>query len=124
MTVNGSGATVYADREALSRALWNLLDNAAKYSPGCKTVWLDVESAGGTVSIRVRDRGVGIPRREQQEIFEKFVRGRAPDGASVRGTGMGLAMVRQIAVAHGGDIEVDSEPGHGSTFTLSLPSGE
>ncbi len=115
---------MYADREALSRALWNLLDNAAKYSPKCKTVWLDVESARGTVSIRVRDRGVGIPRREQQEIFEKFVRGGAPDDAFVRGTGMGLAMVRQIAVAHGGDIDVDSEPDHGSTFTLSLPAEE
>jgi signal transduction histidine kinase len=73
------------------------------------------------VEIAVRDQGVGIPRDEQQRVFEKFVRGTAARSSDVRGTGIGLAMARQIVRAHGGDITLQSEPGKGSTFCVVLP---
>ncbi|MBI4902763.1 MAG: HAMP domain-containing histidine kinase [Acidobacteria bacterium] len=109
-----------ADREALSRAIWNLLDNAVKYSPECRTVWVDVACEGERISIVVRDRGLGIPLHEQREIFERFVRGTESKTRRIKGTGIGLAMVRHIVAAHGGEIRLASEPGHGSQFTMVL----
>jgi signal transduction histidine kinase len=115
-----SGA-VDADSEALGRALWNLLDNAAKYSGESRTIWVSVARNNGDVAIGVRDRGLGIPPSEQSEIFGKFVRGAASREHGIKGTGIGLAMVRHIVDAHGGRIEVESAPGEGSTFTIHLP---
>ena len=112
---------VQADREALRCVLWNLFENAAKYSPDCDTVRVMVAGNARGVEIAVRDRGVGIPRHEQRRIFEKFVRGSAARESNIRGTGIGLAMARQIVRAHGGDITVESEPGQGSTFRVLLP---
>jgi two-component system sensor histidine kinase SenX3 len=112
---------VRADQEALSIALRNLLDNAIKYSPGQPTVWVRWHKDAHCAAIRVVDRGVGIPRAEQRSIFGKFVRGRAAVDARIRGTGVGLSMVRQIIAAHGGDVQLESEPGQGSTFTLRIP---
>ncbi|MCH7876272.1 MAG: HAMP domain-containing histidine kinase [Gemmatimonadetes bacterium] len=120
----GGGAdtyTVRADDEALKRALWNLLDNAVKYSPDCKTVWIDETPENGCIAIRVRDRGVGIARADQKAVFQKFFRGRGRQIDGVKGTGIGLAMVRHIVEAHGGEVQVESEPGAGSTFTVRLP---
>ncbi len=70
----------------------------------------------------MRDHGVGIPRSEQRRIFERFVRGSAARESRIRGTGIGLAMARQIARAHGGELTVESEPGQGSSFRLLLPA--
>ena len=112
---------VSADRDTLRCVLWNLFENAAKYSPECDTVWVALSKRGTQVEIAVRDRGVGIPRDEQRTIFDKFVRGRAARASSVRGTGIGLAMAHHIVRAHGGNIEVESEPGKGSTFRVLLP---
>ena len=110
-----------ADREALTHALWNLLDNAVKYSPECRTVWVDVERTGiAAWPIRVRDRGLGVPRHEHADIFERFVRGADAKAHGIKGTGIGLAMVRHIVSAHGGDVGVESVPGEGSTFTIAL----
>ena len=115
---------VRADREALGRAIWNLLDNAVKYSPECRTVWVEVgrdaERDANRISIVVRDRGLGIPAREQREIFDRFVRGADSKALRIRGTGIGLAMVRHIVQAHGGEIRLASEPGQGSRFTVVL----
>ncbi|MFC1636197.1 sensor histidine kinase, partial [Planctomycetota bacterium] len=111
-----------ADREALSRAIWNLLDNAVKYSPDCRTVEIEASCTGDRVAIRVRDRGLGIARSEQERIFEKFFRASSAKAVGVRGTGLGLAMVRHIVAAHGGQLHVESQPGAGSTFTILLPS--
>ena len=111
---------IRADREALGRALWNLLENAVKYSPACRTVWVEVEQDGEQVRVTVRDNGLGIPAREQREIFNKFVRGADPKTLRIKGTGIGLAMVRHIVEAHGGEIRVASEPGRGSRFTMVL----
>jgi len=115
---------VHADREALSRALLNLLDNAVKYSPDCRTVWVDLTRGNDDVSIVVRDQGLGIPVHEQREIFERFVRGADSKARRIKGTGIGLAMVRDIVTAHGGEVHVASEPGRGSRFTVVLhPAG-
>jgi signal transduction histidine kinase len=112
---------VRADLSALSLALSNLIDNAIKYSPGEPTVWVRWHKDRGCAAISVVDRGVGIPRAEQQTIFAKFVRGRAAVDANIRGTGVGLSIAQQIVAAHGGEIHLESEPGRGSTFTLLLP---
>jgi signal transduction histidine kinase len=115
------GAMVRGDRDALGQALWNLLDNAVKYSGDSRDVQVEVES-NGEVAIRVRDSGYGIAPSEQKQIFRKFTRGAAAREHGVKGTGIGLAMVKHIVDAHGGTIAVDSEPGRGSTFTIVLPS--
>jgi signal transduction histidine kinase len=110
------------DRESLSLAVWNLLDNAVKYSGACHTIHVGVERRGGLAAISVRDGGLGIAPREQKAIFEKFVRGDAARTSETRGTGLGLALVRRIVDGHGGAVEVESEPGRGSTFTIVLPT--
>ena len=108
------------DREALTSAVQNLLDNAAKYAPGSKTVWLDAEARNGSVVIRVRDRGLGISDDDQKRLFEKFYRGSGEISRQVKGAGLGLSLVKHIVTAHGGSVEVDSRLGEGSTFSLTL----
>jgi signal transduction histidine kinase len=115
---------VQADRDALARALWNLLDNAVKYSPQTKTVWAKASCGNGGVAISVTDKGLGIDPHEQKRIFKKFVRAASAEVAGAKGTGLGLTMVEHIVAAHGGQVHVDSEPGVGSTFTILLPSAK
>jgi signal transduction histidine kinase len=114
-------AIVAADREALMLAVRNLLDNAMKYSPADAPVRLSVSRHDGRVDISVQDCGGGISRDERHAIFRKFTRGRAARTLNVKGTGIGLTMVDQIVKAHGGRLQLDSEPGRGSTFTIRLP---
>ncbi|BCS30865.1 hypothetical protein TBR22_A00650 [Luteitalea sp. TBR-22] len=115
---------IRGDRPALASALWNLLDNAVKYSPATRTVWVEVGDERGRVALRVRDEGLGIPKSEQARVFAKFVRGEAARARGIRGTGIGLATVRHIVERHGGEIRLESEPGHGTTFTILLPGME
>ena len=110
------------NREAIGRALWNLLDNAVKYSPEDAPVRVDLERSDDAVAIHARDEGPGIPAAEQKQIFKKFVRGAAARGSHIKGTGIGLAMVQHIVRAHGGEVRVESQPGKGSTFSLVLPA--
>ena len=121
--VPDEGPIVKADREALVQALWNLLDNAVKYSGESAVVRVEVE-AENEVAIRVRDQGAGILPSERKRILRKFVRGSSAKACGVKGTGIGLAMVKHIVDAHAGRLLVESEPGRGSTFTILLPSGE
>jgi signal transduction histidine kinase len=114
---------IHADQETLGRAIWNLLDNAEKYSPGCPTIRVDVEREGVGIAIRVQDHGLGIPEAEQRDILRKFVRGTAADTTGIKGTGIGLAMVKHIVDAHGGSLRLESAPGEGSTFSIVLPAG-
>ncbi len=121
VTVGETAAPLLGDREALARAVWNLLDNAAKYSPPSSPIRLDLFVQDQRAEITVTDEGPGIAPDEQAVIFRPFYRGAGAAASAVKGTGIGLATVAHIARAHGGDIRVDSGPGRGSRFTLSLP---
>jgi signal transduction histidine kinase len=120
VTIEPGLPQVNADPEALGQVVWNLLDNAIKYSPGRPAVWVEVAREDGHVGIRVRDQGFGIPAEERKLLFRKFVRGSAAQAAEAKGTGIGLAMVDNIVRAHGGRVRVDSVPGEGSTFAVLL----
>ncbi len=112
---------VRADEQALRMSVWNLLDNAVKYSSGSKTVWLGARLRSNEFEIWVRDEGIGIPRSEQKQIFKKFVRVSGSSADGIPGTGLGLAMVDQIVAAHGGRVLLESKLNEGSTFTIVLP---
>jgi len=112
---------IKADQEALSRAIWNLLDNAVKYSPDHKKIEVSVEEGSDYGVIRVKDQGLGIPVEEQERVFTRFSRGASSKQVSSKGTGLGLPMVRRIVEDHGGKIELQSEVGKGSTFSIFLP---
>lgn len=117
----GEYPLIRADKEAFSLAIRNILDNAIKYSPDCRTVWVEMTQDRDRLVIRVRDQGVGIPVSEQKEIFKRFVRGTGSRASNIQGTGIGLAMASHIVEAHHGEIRLESEPGKGSTFTVLLP---
>ena len=110
---------VRGDRERLRQLLDNLLSNALKYSDAGGTVEVAARAANGRVHVTVLDRGPGIPYEQQRLIFEKF--GRASGRDAKPGTGLGLFIARSFAEAHGGTLAVDSRPGEGATFTLTLP---
>ncbi len=112
---------VRVDREAIARSLVNLVTNALKYSDRDKYIGVRLRRADGVVRLEVEDRGIGIARSEQSKIFEKFYRAGDPLVHNTKGSGLGLSLVRHIAHAHGGEVAVESAPGKGSTFTLTLP---
>jgi signal transduction histidine kinase len=112
---------VRVDREAIARALVNLVNNALKYSGDEKFLGVKLYRANGVLKLEVVDHGIGIARREQSKIFEKFYRTGDPLVHNTKGSGLGLSLVRHITHAHGGVVEVESTPGKGSKFTLSLP---
>ncbi len=113
--------TVQADRLRLRQALTNLVDNAIKYSPEESEVVLDGSSADSQVSLSVRDHGYGIAKADLDRIWDRLYR--CEQSRATSGLGLGLSMVWAIAEAHGGTIDVRSQPGEGSTFTLHLPRG-
>ncbi len=112
---------VRVDREAIARALVNLVNNALKYSAEEKLLGVKLYRVNGSVRLEVVDHGIGITPREQSKIFEKFYRTGDPLVHNTKGSGLGLSLVRHITLAHGGQIDVESTPGKGSKFTLSLP---
>jgi two-component system phosphate regulon sensor histidine kinase PhoR len=124
LDVPDEAVEVQADPDALTNALWNLLDNAVKYSPQSRNVWVKVERQESEIAISVRDEGIGVPRGEQKAIFRKFVRGAAAQSNDFKGAGIGLSMVTHIVEAHHGRVSVKSTPGLGSTFTIYLPAGD
>jgi signal transduction histidine kinase len=109
------------DREAIARSLLNLVNNAVKYSAKEKYVGVHLYYRDGVVNLEVVDRGIGIPAKEQPKIFEKFYRVGDPLVHNTKGSGLGLALVRHIVQAHGGEVTVESSPGRGSKFIISLP---
>jgi two-component system sensor histidine kinase SenX3 len=112
---------VTADRSQLVSAVTNLLDNAIKYSEPGEPVEVDAVAIDGSVCITVSDRGIGIPARDLERIFERFYRVDRARSRATGGTGLGLSIVRHVAQAHGGDVTVESTEGEGSTFRLRLP---
>jgi heavy metal sensor kinase len=116
---------VLADPDLLVRLLVNLVDNALRHTPpgGAITVGTGTVSKGSTVCLWVTDTGVGITPQDQERIFDRFYRIDAGRTRADGGAGLGLAICHAVAVAHGGRIEVESEPGNGSTFTVTLPTG-
>ncbi len=109
------------DKLALTDALENLLDNAIKYSPAGTRVMVTVQAVDHTVRIEVCDEGTGIEPGDLPRIFDRFYRARHGDQHSVKGTGLGLALVKAAVEAHGGTVAVESRPGQGSRFALQLP---
>jgi PAS domain S-box-containing protein len=114
-------ANLLGDRDRLGQVFTNLLSNAIKYSPDAQTVEMDLSASPETVTVRVRDHGLGIPREQREKIFERFYRAAGPQQRAIPGLGMGLYIVAEIIERHGGTIVVDSEVGKGSTFTVTLP---
>jgi len=111
--------SVDADRELLGLAVRQLVDNALKYSPANSVIEVSAGGRNAQTDIAIHNSGSTIPERDQARIFERFYRG--SQARAIPGTGMGLAIVQQIARAHGGTLKVSSSPEHGTTFTLSLP---
>ena len=111
------------DRNSVSDALDNLIDNAIKYSASGTIITVTARRANDQLELEVRDQGAGIHRDDLPHVFEPYYRGRLGDSQSVRGTGLGLALVQAAATAHGGRVDVTSARGEGSCFTMRLPLG-
>jgi signal transduction histidine kinase len=112
---------VLADRDAISQAISNLLDNAVKYSGEAKTVNVKAFRSEKWVTVAVEDSGVGIPGEELDRVFDRFYRGGEGLTRSVKGSGLGLTLVKEVVQAHGGEIQVKSAPDRGSVFSIHLP---
>jgi signal transduction histidine kinase len=112
-----------ADAEALSRAIQNLIANAVKYQSGTRWIRVAAGNGDGNVKISVEDHGIGISKSDLRQVFEPFFRSKAVVDAQIHGNGLGLALVKQTAEAHGGRVFAESELGKGSKFTIVLPVG-
>ncbi|GHO79710.1 hypothetical protein KSD_74810 [Ktedonobacter sp. SOSP1-85] len=113
--------SLLGDRDRLGQVFTNLLSNAIKYSPSAETVEVDLSASEETVTIRIHDHGLGIPREQRDKIFDRFYRVTDPKQKAIPGLGMGLYIVAEIVKHQGGTITVESEPGKGSTFRVTLP---
>ena len=126
ISIDASGISaelrIVCDRRQVVSAIFNLLDNAVKYSEPGQPVEVNAERRGDRCAIAVRDHGMGIPSRDLERIFERFYRVDRARSRQTGGTGLGLAIVRHTAQAHGGEVTVESHEGEGTTFTLFLPA--
>lgn len=122
LTKEGSDFTLKADRLHIASVLYNLLDNALKYSSGKPAITVHMQNDGHFITIMVSDNGVGIPAAYKDKIFEKFFRVPSGDHHNIKGYGLGLSYVHHIVVKHNGAISVESTEGKGSTFTIKLPA--
>jgi two-component system phosphate regulon sensor histidine kinase PhoR len=112
---------IEADETHFTNVIYNLLDNANKYSPENPDITIRVSNASGGIKIAVEDKGLGISKEARKYIFDKFYRVSTGDVHDIKGFGLGLSYVKVIVTAHAGHIEVKSEPGKGSTFTVFFP---
>jgi PAS domain S-box-containing protein len=115
------GIVVRADRTRFKEILYNLLSNAVKFTPNGGRIWIQAKESGGFAAISVTDTGLGIAAEEHESIFQEFYQVGATTRGVREGTGLGLAITKRLVEQHGGRIEVESEPGRGSRFTLTLP---
>jgi signal transduction histidine kinase len=122
LDLTGRPLVVVGERGRLEQVVVNLISNAIKYSPDGGEVTVRGERDNGTIQVGVTDRGLGIPAAQQEQIFAKFFRVDAPDRSTISGSGLGLALAREIVEAHGGAIGFESTEGRGSTFHFRLPA--
>jgi two-component system sensor histidine kinase SenX3 len=115
--------SIMGDRRQLVSAVYNLLDNAVKYSSAGSVVEVRGRKDGDWVEVSVRDSGIGIAEADLDHIFERFYRVESARPRHLGGTGLGLSIVRHVVATHGGAVRVESEEGTGSTFVLRLPAG-
>jgi signal transduction histidine kinase len=121
--LDGTGiGIVEADQHRLTQAVMNLADNAVRHTRDAETIWLGSSHVSDQVRLWVRDEGPGVDPADRERIFERHARGESRRGPSPDGAGLGLAIVRAIAEAHGGHVELDSRSGVGSTFTIVIPA--
>jgi signal transduction histidine kinase len=114
-------APLLADSDLLELALMNLLDNAVKYSPSPAQIEIQIAQADSQVCVKIRDQGIGIPEADIPHIFERFYTVDKARSRKSGGAGLGLSIVKTIIEKHGGWVSVESQPGKGSTFTITLP---
>src|SRR4029077_19953530 len=112
---------VWADRERLAQLVSNLISNAIKFTPAGGSVTTRTFVDGDDVAIQIEDTGIGIPKLEQDRLFQRFFRSSTATQQAIPGTGLGLVISKAIAEAHGGTIGVISAPGHGSCFRVEIP---
>jgi signal transduction histidine kinase len=121
----GADITFVGDEDEVRASVANLIDNAIKYSGKDARVSVEVQQQEGRVAVRVTDQGPGIPKGELKQIFKRFYRVPGPMASAVKGTGLGLYIVRSVAKRHGGRAWAESEgPGRGSTFVVEFPMGK
>ena len=122
LKLNATNPFIEADEVHFSNIIFNLLDNALKYSSGSPHILVETFKHGnGLLSIKIKDNGIGMDKETQTRIFEKFYRAHTGNLHNVKGFGLGLSYVKAIVDAHDGKIKVESMPGKGSTFTVTLP---
>lgn len=117
----GAGIEIKGDRDALSQVLLNLVSNAEKYGGDAKEIKVEIVPVDGKAEVRVMDRGEGVARKHQERIFKKFYRIDDSLSSGIQGSGLGLALARQIARAHGGDVVYRNRKGGGSCFVIVIP---
>jgi signal transduction histidine kinase len=116
--------TLSADEDLLSQVWMNLLHNSIKFTPQAGSIKVELSDRGNQVEFQISDTGIGISQEEQERIFERFYKADTSRTQSVGGSGLGLSIVKKIVEMHKGTIEVESKPGAGTMFTVSLPRGE
>lgn len=121
MELKAQNDSVYGDFVHVGNAVSNLIDNAIKYSDKPPVISVTTENIGHQIAIHVKDQGIGIPKKDQSRIFEEFYRVDTGNLHNVKGHGLGLNYVKTVSEFHNGNVKVDSEPGKGSTFTITLP---
>jgi two-component system phosphate regulon sensor histidine kinase PhoR len=121
VVAHGEIPPVLGDATKFDQIMTNLVSNAIKYSPSGGTVTVSVKSEGDTLTVAVKDEGIGIPEDKLNRVFEKFERVDDRDTRQAGGTGIGLFLVKHLVERHDGEVWVESEPGHGSTFTFRVP---
>ncbi|MCL1854782.1 MAG: ATP-binding protein [Clostridia bacterium] len=121
LALHGESCFLRANRAMIHELLYNLVDNAVKYNKPHGTVTVEIIRQAGQALITVRDTGIGIPKALQERVFERFFRADPSRSKETEGTGLGLAIVKHIALAHGGEVALESREGEGTTLRVTLP---
>jgi PAS domain S-box-containing protein len=119
----GPDVTIFADRIRFKQILFNLLNNAVKFTPDSGKIWVEAAERRGRLTVSVSDTGLGIPAEEQEAIFDAFHQAGATTKGIKEGTGLGLAITKRLVEEHGGHIWVESEPGKGARLSFTMPAG-